>query len=631
MSKTASIEDLLKAASGARASAQPQSGTPAAPVTSGGSVNAAPPKVVARSKETAQLSDKMDEIKLREKEKIAQLKAQELNLPYIALRGFPIAPEALSLLPRQVSDEHRLVVFLRVGDQIRIGTTNPTDAVREIQTNIAQDQRANVELYLISEDSFKAANKLYDVLPTPKEVIYGYRINEEDLARYESQITNFNQLQEQIKKVSTTDIITIMIGAALKSNASDIHVEAEEEAVKIRFRMDGLLHDAASLPREAWKHMIGRLKLLAGVKINIEDIPQDGRITIYLPSEKVDIRVSFLPTAFGESVVMRLLRPKAIALEFDSLGIRGLALTRLTEEINRPNGMIVTTGPTGSGKTTTLYAILKKLNDPEVKIITLEDPIEYKLVGINQSQIEHAKNYDFAKGLRSILRQDPDIVMVGEIRDLETAEISIQAALTGHLVVSTIHTNSAAGAIPRFLSMGVKAFLLAPALNAVIGQRLVRRLCKDCSIPIELSPSQKDEVLRLLKAIPASSGVKVDFTKIQFKGPGKGCPTCNNLGYKGRVGIYEIFTMNKEIEGAILEREVSEYKILELALKNGMITMAQDGLLKALDGLTSVEEVLAVANTDTLIMEPEPVIVPPTSESIPPAEPAPIQLTPTKE
>lgn len=626
MPKAASIEDLLKAASGAGgttpASTNP---APAAPATTGGAVNAAPPKAKAATGTTVELADKMDEIKLREKEKLTQLKAQELGLPYIALRGFPIAPEALSLLPRNVAEENNVVVFLRVNDQIRIGTTNPTDAVREIQTNIAQDQRANVELYLVSEDSFKAATKLYDVLPIPKEIIYGYRINEQDLARYQSQIENFSQLQEQIKKVNTTDIITIMIGAALKANVSDIHVEAEEEAVKIRFRMDGLLHDAASLPREAWKHMIGRLKLLAGVKINIEDIPQDGRITIYLPSEKVDIRVSFLPTAFGESVVMRLLRPKAIALEFDNLGIRGLALERLMEEIDRPNGMIVTTGPTGSGKTTTLYAVLKKLNDPEVKIITLEDPIEYKLVGINQSQIDHSKNYDFAKGLRSILRQDPDIVMVGEIRDLETAEISIQAALTGHLVVSTIHTNSAAGAIPRFLSMGVKAFLLAPALNAVIGQRLVRRLCKDCSQPMTLSPSQQDEVMRLLKAIPASSGVKVDFNNIQFKGPGKGCATCNNLGYKGRVGIYEIFTMNKEIEAAILEREVSEYKILELALKNGMITMAQDGLLKALDGLTSVDEVLAVANTDTLLAEPEE--VPSTPSQPEPATPPPTAPT----
>jgi type IV pilus assembly protein PilB len=380
-------------------------------------------------------------------------------------------------------------------------------------------------------------------------------------------------------------------------------VEAEEEDVHIRFRVDGLLHDAARLPASAWKQVIARLKLLSGVKINVEDVPQDGRLSVYLSDERIDIRASFLPTAFGESVVLRLLRPKAIALEFDALGLGGLALERLEREIERPNGMIITTGPTGSGKTTTLYAILKKLNKPEVKIITLEDPIEYKLKGINQSQIEHGKNYDFAKGLRSNLRQDPDIVMVGEIRDLETAEIAIQAALTGHLVVSTIHTNSAAGVIPRFLSMGVKPFLLAPALNAVIGHRLVRRLCETCRLPTALTPSQLREVTETLRAIPEKSREHLDLNKLTFMGPGPGCEACQKIGYKGRIGIYEIFTMSKTIEESILAANVSEYKINDQARAEGMITMAQDGLLKALEGLTSVEEVLAAANIDTTVAE----------------------------
>jgi type II secretory ATPase GspE/PulE/Tfp pilus assembly ATPase PilB-like protein len=383
-------------------------------------------------------------------------------------------------------------------------------------------------------------------------------------------------------------------------------VEAEEDDIKVRFRVDGILHDAARLPAASWKQVIARLKLLAGVKINVEHIPQDGRITIYLSDEKIDIRASFLPTAYGESVVLRILRPKTIALEFDKLGIRGLAAERLAREIERPNGMIVTTGPTGSGKTTTLYAILKKLNSSEVKVITLEDPIEYKLKGINQSQIDHEKNYDFAKGLRSILRQDPDVVMVGEIRDLETAEISIQAALTGHLVVSTIHTNSAAGAIPRFLSIRVKPFLLAPALNAVIGQRLVRRLCEQCKVPATLTPSQLHEVTETLRTVPESSHERVDMQSLKFMAPGKGCEACNQMGYKGRIGMYEIFTMSKGIEEAILAANVSEYKIAELACQEGMVTMAQDGLLKALQGLTSVEEVLAAANIDTTVEEPIP-------------------------
>lgn len=614
--KAASIEDLLKkplsdkdestAVDELKAFAASMKRSP---INNSSSVAPTPVKAPPAAAQAA-LTDKMQEIKIREKEKLAQEMAGTFGLPYIALRGFPIAPEALILIRKQESEEKQVVCFFKVKEQIRLATTNPSEAIEAIRARIAEEQHSNVDVYYISEDSFQAAFKLYDVLPIPKEVIYGYRIDETDLLKYEKQLSDFHELQQQITKVNTTDIITLIIGASLKANASDIHVEAEEDGVKIRFRMDGTLNEAAKLPRTAWQQMIGRLKLLSGVKINVESVPQDGRITIYLPNEKIDIRVSFLPTAFGESVVMRLLRPKAVALEFDSLGIKGLALERLQKEIDRPNGMIVTTGPTGSGKTTTLYAILKKLNDPGVKIITLEDPVEYKLSGINQSQIEHSKDYDFAKGLRSILRQDPDIVMVGEIRDLETAEISIQAALTGHLVVSTIHTNSAAGAIPRFLSMGVKPFLLAPALNAVIGQRLVRRLCPDCKVDVTLGPGQFEEVRRVLAAISPKSGVQVDLEHLAFKGPGAGCKTCNNLKYKGRVGIYEIFTMTKEIEQEVLSKEVSEFMIQEMAVKGGMLTMAQDGLLKALEGATSVDEILSVANIDSTLLEPQTIELP---------------------
>ncbi len=617
--KSASIEDLLKKplpdAAGSSAAddlANFAASVKRSPINNSSSAPATPVKAPPAAAQVA-LTDKMQEIQIREKEKIAQEMAMKFGLPYIGLRGFPIAPEALILIKKQDAEKLQVISFFKVKEQIRLATTNPSEEIEQIRQRIAEEQHSSVDVYYISEDSFQAAFKLYDILPIPKEVIYGYRIDENDLLKYEKQIADFHELQQQITKVNTTDIITLIIGASLKANASDIHVEAEEDGVKIRYRMDGLLNEAARLPRSAWQQMIGRLKLLSGVKINIDSVPQDGRITIYLPNEKIDIRVSFLPTAYGESVVMRLLRPKAVALEFDSLGITGLALERLQKEIDRPNGMIVTTGPTGSGKTTTLYAILKKLNDPGVKIITLEDPVEYKLAGINQSQIEHSKNYDFAKGLRSILRQDPDIVMVGEIRDLETAEISIQAALTGHLVVSTIHTNSAAGAIPRFLSMGVKPFLLAPALNAVIGQRLVRRLCSDCKVDLALSPGVLDEVRRVLAAISPKSGIHVDMEHLAFKGPGPGCKTCNNLGYKGRVGIYEIFTMTKEIEQEVLSKEVSEFMIQDMAVKGGMITMAQDGLLKALQGATSVDEILAVVNIDSTILEP-PTIESPVEE-----------------
>ncbi len=596
MAKASSIEDLLK-------QARQTGGTPTtqAPTTSGAKPAVAPktPPSVA-----SKLEERMGEIKTQEKEKLVQERAAQLSLPYIALRGFPIAPEALSLITKDIAATIRIIPFFLVGDEVRLATTNPGKEVDSLAERIKKDRQANIQIYLISDESFEYALKLYDKLPTPKEIIYGYRIEEADLAKYEKEVSSFDELQKKIGEVNTTDIITLIFGAALKIGTSDVHVEAEEEDVKIRFRIDGRLRDAASLPRTAWKQIIGRLKLLAGVKINVDDVPQDGRITIYLTNEKIDIRVSFLPTAFGESVVMRILRPKAIALEFDNLGIRGKALEDLEREIEKPNGMIITTGPTGSGKTTTLYAILKKLNQPTEKIITLEDPIEYKLQGINQSQIDHSRGYDFAKGLRSILRQDPDIVMVGEIRDSETAEIAIQAALTGHLVVSTIHTNSAAGAIPRFMSMGVKPFLLAPALNAVIGQRLVRRLKPEMSRPAKLSAAKINQVKRILGGISKKSGYSVDLEKLNFMEPDPDKITPTDDGYKGRIGIYEIFTMTNEIEEEVLKKEVSEVRIAEMATAAGMITMAQDGLLKALDGLTSVDEVLAIANTDSEVAEP---------------------------
>lgn len=588
--KAQSIEDLMKKA-----------GTkPAAPVSGTPVKKAAPVKKKTEDEKTSQekLDEKMEEIKAHDLERMTQTEAAKLGIPFVNLVGFPIAPEALALIPREESNTKKVVCFLHLGEELRFGATAITPEARETVERVAKEQYGIGVLYLISETSFTAAEKLYDSLPEIREVIYGYRIEQEDLERFAKEITDFRDLQKKITEVSTTDIVTLMIGAAIQSNASDIHVEAEEDDVKIRFRIDGILQDVAELPRESWKQMISRLKLLSGVKINITDVPQDGRITIYLTDEKLDIRASFLPTAFGESVVMRLLRPKSIALEFENLGVRGKALVDLTREVERPNGMIITTGPTGSGKTTTLYAILSKLNTPEIKIITLEDPIEYKLKGINQSQIRHDKGYNFGMGLRSILRQDPDVVMVGEIRDLETGEIAIQAALTGHLVVSTIHTNSAAGAIPRFISMGIKSFLLAPALNAIIGQRLVRRLCTECKQEIQVSASILKQVKVELKKLSLNSGYHPNLDVMKFLGPPEGeskCDKCNGLGYKGRLGIYEIFTMSKAIEGAILEEQVSASHIQDLAIEQGMITMVQDGLLKALDGLTSVEEVLRVA------------------------------------
>jgi type IV pilus assembly protein PilB len=543
------------------------------------------------------LESKMQELELKHQEELVEAKAQSFGIPYISLVDMPIISDALSVIPEEDAVKYGLLSFFyKQNENWKLGVLDYPigEEARAYITKIADKEHLEPEIYLISKESLNRAKKLYASVPKYTELQSGVTITEDDLKKYESEISDFHQLNQKILKVNVSDIITLLIAAALKFRSSDIHVEAEEDGVKVRFRIDGLLHDVAVLPADFWKKLISRVKLVAGLKINVADMPQDGRFTIFFSAEKIDVRVSTLPTSYGESVVMRLLKSSAAGLNFEDLGLRGLAQKRLSEEVQKTNGMIITTGPTGSGKTTTLYSILNKLNDSETKIITLEDPVEYKLKGINQSQIDHSKGYGFVDGLRSILRQDPDIVMVGELRDFETADVAINAALTGHLVISTIHTNSAAGAIPRFLAMGVKPFLLAPALNAIIGQRLCRRVCEHCKEEIKLDEETLQKVLAELKLVPASAGENIDFNNLKFY-KGKGCDKCSGLGYKGRVGIYEIFTMNAEVEAVILSGQLSEYTIQDIAQKNGMVTMFQDGLLKCLDGITTVDEVFRVA------------------------------------
>jgi type IV pilus assembly protein PilB len=486
-------------------------------------------------------------------------------------------------------------VFFASQDEVRVGAIDPTsDESKEVLAEIKErNGGAHGEMYTISEQSFDHVMDLYKTLPIVAAVTKDVTVKEEDLAQVQADVTNFDSFQELLNKKSTTDLVTFVMGAGLKLKASDIHIEAEEDKIAVRFRMDGMLNDAATLPRESYKKLVSRIKLLASLKINISDKPQDGRFTVKLPDGDVDVRVSTIPTVYGESIVMRLLVSQQKTLTLDSLGIRGRAYDMLMREIQRPNGMIITTGPTGSGKTTTLYAIMHLLNKEDVKIITLEDPVEYKMEGINQSQIDKSHDYTFARGLRSMMRQDPDIAMVGEIRDLETAEIAVQASLTGHLMLSTIHTNDAFGAIPRFLSIGVKAFLLAPALNCVIGQRLVRKLCDACKKPMTLPPDMMERVEEALAALPEEEKQDVAQKEKTFY-TAEGCEACNSIGYTGRLGIYEIFVIDKNIEEAILAGNVAEHEIRKIATEHGTVTMVQDGLLKALDGFTSVEEVFRV-------------------------------------
>lgn len=536
---------------------------------------------------------KIHEIDLKTKEQLVAKQAAAYGLQYIDLAGFPISAEALRIVPEDLAMTKKIVCFFSTSEEMRLGSVEYNDEIEELAYQLGERHHSHVEVYLISESSFAKVVKLYANLPIVKPVNKDINITDEELEKFKAGVIDFRSLEKQFLDVSISDILTLMIASALKVDSSDIHVEAEENGIVVRYRIDGVLHDVATLPKEQWKKFVSRIKLLAALKINVTDRPQDGRVTLKLSSGSLDVRVSTMPTIFGESVVMRILHSGTKGVTFDELGLRGDVYARLKKEIERPNGMIITTGPTGSGKTTTMYAILRTLNKPGVKIITLEDPVEIKMEGINQSQVDSSKDYTFAKGLRSLLRQDPDICMVGEIRDLETAEIAIQSALTGHLILSTIHTNSASGTIPRFLSMGVKPFLLAPALNSVIGQRLVRKICAYCQEEEILTAEQINRVMKSLESLPEAEKKNVDLKNLHFY-RGKGCEECSGLGYKGRVGIYEIFTMNKEIEQAILSAEVSEYAIQDLAVKGGMVTMVQDGLLKALEKITTVAEVFRV-------------------------------------
>lgn len=549
----------------------------------------------ADNSSTAKFGLSMKRIELKEKEQETQKIAQEIGLPYIDLNKFPVSSESLKTVPQEDAENFGIVCFYASNEELRFGCIDPSqEGIEDFINELGDRHHVKVGLYIISQSSFDRVLELYANLPIVKAISKEINITDEDLAKYGSDINNLQSLAVKFEKISVTDILTLMIASALKIDSSDIHVEAEESGIAVRYRIDGILHDVATLPKEQWKKFVSRLKLLASLKINITDKPQDGRVTLRLESGAIDVRVSTLPTIHGESVVMRILRSGSQGITYDELGLRGSAYERLKREVERPNGMIITTGPTGSGKTTTLYAILRTLNKPGVKIITLEDPIEIKMEGINQSQVEESKDYTFAKGLKSILRQDPDICMVGEIRDLESAEIAIQAALTGHLMLSTIHTNSASGVIPRFLSMGVKPFLLAPSLNAVIGQRLVRRICKECVVEDQVSPENMEHAKKLISALSETEKQNIDLDNLHFY-KGAGCTVCSGLGYKGRVGIYEIFSMNKDIEQVILSQEVSEYTIQEIIIKQGMVTMAQDGVLKALEKVTSLDEVFRVA------------------------------------
>jgi len=406
-------------------------------------------------------------------------------------------------------------------------------------------------------------------------------------------VLEFKKKIEKYLGANITELLEIILGGAIHLRSSDIHFEPQKEKTRLRIRIDGMLHDVLVLETSLYHKILNRIKLLSGIKLNVTDRPQDGRFSILIKNDVIEVRASTLPSEYGETIVLRLLNPKDL-ISIEELGLRKDLLDLFLKEIKKPNGMIIVTGPTGSGKTTTLYAFLKEIQRPEIKVITIEDPIEYHLKGIAQTQVDPQKGYDFASGLRSIVRQDPDVILVGEIRDLETAQIALQAALTGHLVFTTLHTNDAAGTVTRLISLGAKPFNIAPALNLAIAQRLVRKVCTKCLKFKNADENELSKFKKHLKNLPKN--IKIPNIQKSLKIPvAEGCPECNFTGYKGRTGIFEAFLVDPELESFIL-KSPSVSALKEKAIKKGMVTMYQDGLIKVLEGKTTLQEVERVTS-----------------------------------
>jgi type II secretory ATPase GspE/PulE/Tfp pilus assembly ATPase PilB-like protein len=432
-----------------------------------------------------------------------------------------------------------------------------------------------------------------------KKLFGSVTITQEIIKDIKKSVKNISDFKKEIEKYTaqnTTNLLDIILFGAIHLGASDIHIEPEKSMAKLRIRIDGILQDTVFFEQNIYHSLLSRLKLLSKLTLNITDKPQDGRFTIAQEDKLIEVRTSSLPAEYGESIVLRILNPQNLSLE--ALGLRKDLYTIFLKEIKRPNGMIIITGPTSSGKTTTLYAFLMKIQNPEIKIITIEDPIEYHLKGVSQTQVDPEKGYDFSDGLRSIVRQNPNVILVGEIRDLETAKIALQSSLTGHLVLSTLHTNDAAGTIPRLVDLGTQTSSIAPALKMVIGQRLVRRVCKKCSVLANPSAQELSEIKKSLKGLPKNIDVPKNLDKIKIaKAQKKGCKDCNFTGYKERMGLYEVLLVDAQMEKFILKNPpVSEIKAL--AIKKGMITIYQSGLIEVALGETTLEEVKRVVGEE---------------------------------
>lgn len=538
-----------------------------------------------------ELEDKLAQLRKEGEERAAKKLAVKLNLKYLSLTTTPISVEALTLIPQEVAQKAQIAVIEKKVKKLAAVSINPQGEETKKVIKDLESRGMEVSVFVVSPSGFEYVLSYYKFIGKKAEEITGKvkikkAVSAEELNTLEKIKTVLGQ--QEFLGSNAGDILEVILDSAMATRASDIHFEPSEIDAKLRLRIDGILHDVFIITKSFYPFLVSRVKLLSNLKLNINDESQDGRFTIKFAKKDVEVRVAVAPAQFGEVIVMRILDPDAINLNLSDLGIREDDLEIIMTQLKRPNGLVLNTGPTGSGKTTTLYAFLKNVANSEIKIITVEDPIEYHLGNIQQTQVDEEAGYTFADGLKSIMRQDPDIILIGEIRDKETAEIGIQAALTGHLVFSTVHANSSAGAIPRLLDLGVKVVSIGPALNLVIAQRLVRRLCKNCKIPAPVSDDIKNKIQKFLGNLPARVK-KETYKDIKFFEP-KGCEACNNTGYKGRIAIYELLAMEPEIEELIL-KQVGETALHKYAIERGMTTMQQDGILKIIDGLTTVEEI----------------------------------------
>lgn len=525
-----------------------------------------------------------------EEEKLFLIKSDFLRIPLKKVELESITPEILEIIPEETAKFYYFVALAKAGRSLQVGMVWPED-LEAIEALKFLTRKLNLEpkIFLITLSDFKKVIKNYRRVE--KEVKEALTEAEKEISLEEEVVTFVPAMERLEEEAPISKTVGVILRYGIEGGASDIHIEPLENKTRVRFRILGILHSTLNFPKSFHQGLVARIKILANLRLDESRLPQDGRFSINFEGRKIDFRVSTFPTAYGEKVAIRILDPLISLKKLEELGLGARNYQIVQRALSKPFGMILVTGPTGSGKTTTLYALLQKLNSEELNIVTLEDPVEYVIPGVNQSQIRPEISYDFAKGLRHILRQDPDVIMVGEIRDSETAFLATHAALTGHIVLSTLHTNNALGVIPRLIDLGVPQFLIPPTLSLAIAQRLVKTLCPHCKKPIKASPEIEKLIKEEISQMPKEVKEKVEVPSPLYVFEAKGCKECNNKGFIGRIALFEILEMTPEI-GEIILKDPTEMKILEKAKEQGMITLRQDGVLKVLDGVTTIGEVL---------------------------------------